>query len=266
MLNEDRYKLIFRILKEKNTATVGYLKKALYVSETTVRRDLLELERRGIVKRIWGGAMLAKCPDAPGFVRLNINREAKELIAKKAVSLIRDSSSLFIDSSSTCVYLAYELKKFSNLNVVTNSIDIIRIIKDFPGITAYLVGGIVTEGYDLTGKLALDGISQFYTDYAFLSCSGITADKGIMGNDPYRQAIQQAMIKNSDTPIVLCDTSKAGKKTLLSVASLDDVAYVVMETSPDSPELVRTLGKKLITASDSSPATYPLQAPPVSAT
>ena len=54
MLNEDRYKLIFRILKEKNTATVGYLKKALYVSETTVRRDLLELERRGIVKRIWG--------------------------------------------------------------------------------------------------------------------------------------------------------------------------------------------------------------------
>jgi DeoR family fructose operon transcriptional repressor len=248
MLTEDRYETIYHILEEKNTATIGYLKKSMYVSETTIRRDLTEMEKRGIVKRVWGGVMLLKCPDSPGFVRLNVNKKEKEAIAKTAVSFVHDSSSIFIDSSSTCVYLARELKNFKNLTIITNSIDILNTLKYFSGVTVYLTGGILTENYDMTGKLTLDGIKQFYTDYSFISCSGITVEQGIMGKDMARLPIQQEMLRNSGTKILLCDSGKAGRKSLLSVASLDNISYVIMDKLPDDKELIAKLGDKLITS------------------
>lgn len=132
--------------------------------------------------------------------------------------------------------------------MITNSIDVIQILKNFTGITSYLVGGVLTESYDLTGKLAIDGIRQFNADYSFISCSGITPAQGIMGNDLHRLPIQQEILHNSDTRIVLCDTSKAGKKSLLAVAPLSDISYVVMEKHPGCPDLADALGDRLIIA------------------
>ena len=121
MLQADRCSKIYEIIQNKGCVTVQYLSKQLYASEATIRRDLESMEKQNLLKRVWGGAMLPSVNrDIPPFVREQTNIEAKEKIAKIASRFLKNSSSIFMESSTSCLSLIPYMKHLKNVVLITS--------------------------------------------------------------------------------------------------------------------------------------------------
>lgn len=249
MFQNERYSKIYEILQQRGNATVQYLQKQLYVSEATVRRDLEAMEKNGLIQRVWGGAMLQRVDkDIPSFVRVKSNYDKKEKIASIASGFLKNSSSVFFDSSTSCLPLVPYIAPLKNITVVTSSLKMSRALGDCSGASVNLLGGTVYEGHILSGYMAVASVRQFYTDMMFFSCSGISSQCGITSIESRVVEVCREMMKHTGLKILLCDSSKVGNNTLLRLADLSTPDYVVMDEPPrDDPELIRILGSRLIT-------------------
>ncbi len=248
MLQEDRYAKIYELIKDKKSVTVQYLSKQLYASEATVRRDLETMEQRNLIKRVWGGAMLpAVDKDIPPFVRLQTNVEAKEKIARLASRFLRNSCSIFMESSSSCLPLIPYMRNLKNLAIITSSLQVSYLAAQNTDASVSVIGGQVYEGVILTGHVAIESIKQYHTDLMFFSCSGISGRAGITSIEPKVVEVSREMMKHTSKKILLCDSSKVGVETLLSLTDLSVPDHVIMDRVPDDSELVEALGDRLIT-------------------
>ena len=248
MLQADRCSTIYSIIQKKQSVTVQYLSKQLYTSEATIRRDLESMESRNLIKRIWGGAMLpAVDKDMPVFMREQANIDAKEKIAQIAARFLTSSSSIFMESSTTCLSLIKHMKDLKNNVVITSSLRASRLLANNTDASIILLGGQVYEGSILTGHLAVESVKQFHTDMMFFSCSGISASAGITSIEPKVVEVSREMMRHTSKKILLADTSKVGIETLHLLADLSLPDYVIMEKAPDDEELVNILGDRLIT-------------------
>lgn len=248
MLQNERYNQIYDLLKERGTVTVHFLKNLLHVSEATIRRDLEVMESRGYIQRIWGGAMLpAVGKDIPPIVRMRLNNDKKEKIAAIAANLITNGTTMFIDSSTTCLALVPHLAPLKNVSVITYNLKLSKMLGEQTTVSTFLVGGQIHEGYILSGYPAIQTVRMYHTDIFFFSCSSISANAGITGADAKTVAVCREMMLHTDKKVLLCDTSKVGKTSLLRVAELDEPDYVIMDSVPDNPALVDALGDRLIT-------------------
>ncbi len=230
MLPLERQNQIIEILKSRRAATVDELCRALYSSGATVRRDLNLLEKDGLLKRTHGGAVLLEegSHDTPMMLRENENISSKQLIAKRALPLIKDGQTIFLDSSSTCCVLAGALSKFSNLRVITNSLKSLNILSSFPGVTAYCTGGRLNgRALSLTGSAAVSFASRFHADMAFISCRGVDEEIGITETSEEETAVKAAYVNKSDRTVLLFDESKLGKKYFSKICDFSDVSYFI---------------------------------------
>lgn len=249
MLQDERYSQIYELLQSRGNATVQLLAKNLYVSEATIRRDLEEMEKRGLVKRVWGGAMLPTGgKDIPDFVRLKTENEKKDRIAEIAAAFVGDSSTIFFDSSTTCRAMVPHLEEKKNLTVVTSSLIMSMELVLHTTASVNILGGQISEDYILTGHIAVETVKQFHTDIMFFSCSGISASSGITSIEPKVIEVCREMMRNTSMRVLLCDTSKVGKHSLLKLTDISAPDFVIMDAVPDDSKLVSLLGSWLITA------------------
>lgn len=239
MLSFQRHQEILDQLKENRSATVDELCQKLYASPATIRRDLNQLEKQGLIKRTYGGATL---PDERSFeypmqIRESRNLDAKEKIARAALPLIRDGQTVFMDSSSTVLRLAMKLRDFSQLNIVTNGIDICQALVDVSQKTAPSVycccGRLRENARTLVGGAACGYISSFNADLAILSCRGLDRQAGVSEANEEERQVKQTFFKNADKRILLCDQSKFGKSYFCRVASLTDFDVIVTDGPTD---------------------------------
>ena len=249
MFQNERYAKIYEILQQRGSATVQYLEKQLYVSEATIRRDLDALEKSGLLQRVWGGAMLHTVDkDIPSFVRLKSNQDKKEKIASVASLFLKSSTSIFFDSSTSCLPLVPYIAELKNIKVVTSSLKMSLELGQSTDAAVNLLGGAVYEDYILSGHLAVNSVRQYHTDMMFFSCSGISSACGITSIEPKVVEVCQEMMKHTALKILLCDSTKVGKNALLRLADLGEVDYVIMDEIPENdPELVSALGSRLVT-------------------
>ena len=249
MFQNERYAKIYEILQQRGSATVQYLEKQLYVSEATIRRDLDALEKNGLLQRVWGGAMLRTVDkDIPSFVRLKSNQDKKEKIASVASAFLKSSTSIFFDSSTSCLPLVPYIAELKNIKVVTSSLKMSLELGQSTDAAVNLLGGAVYEDYILSGHLAVNSVRQYHTDMMFFSCSGISSACGITSIEPKVVEVCQEMMKHTALKILLCDSTKVGKNALLRLADLGEVDYVIMDEIPENdPELISILGSRLIT-------------------
>ncbi len=249
MFQNERYAKIYEILQQRGSATVQYLEKQLYVSEATIRRDLDALEKNGLLQRVWGGAMLRTVDkDIPSFVRLKSNQDKKEKIASVASAFLKSSTSIFFDSSTSCLPLVPYIAELKNIKVVTSSLKMSLELGQSTDAAVNLLGGAVYEDYILSGHLAVNSVRQYHTDMMFFSCSGISSACGITSIEPKVVEVCQEMMKHTALKILLCDSTKVGKNALLRLADLGEVDYVIMDEIPENdPELISVLGSRLIT-------------------
>ena len=256
MLQKERFDEIYAILKERNSATVQFLQKRLYVSEATIRRDLEAMEKAGLIERVWGGATILSSveKDIPSFVRDKTNSEQKAKIASVASGLLRDNSSIFIDSSTSCYHLIPYLKSMKQLTIITSSLQMMQLLLEHTSASVHLIGGQIFENNIMTGHVAVSSVREYYADLMFFSCSGISADGCLSSVESRVVEVSREMMGHSAQKILLCDSSKFDKKLLWHLADIEDISYVVSDAAPKNPDLAAVLGKKLITRPSQLPS------------
>ncbi len=245
----ERQERIYQIIERLDKATIEHLAKEVYASPATIRRDLSKMEREGLISRVWGGAILSnkKTLDPPQFVRSNENQQAKRKIVTKALSFIPEGSSLFLPSGTTIKELCSVLVRMNDLTIITNSLDVINLLSQTSSFKIFVLGGNLYEHYDFIGPLTNSSIDNFSADFLFLSCSGITAE-GFTANDINRLEIMNRMQKNATKTILLCDSSKVGKKCMLNGFDFSKIDYIIMEKMPNDKALLEKIKDKLIIA------------------
>lgn len=250
MLQKERYEQIYNIIQERNGATVQYLKRRLYVSEATIRRDLEAMEADGLLKRVWGGAMPQNRMDRdpPIFVRNQENIDKKEKIAKIASRLLHNSSVIFVDSSTTCMQLVPYIAQHKSISVVTFGLHIQQMLAEQTSASVHLIGGEVYEKRFMTGHVAQINARQYHADTYFFSTSGVSASLGVTSSEAKYVEICREMLRRAKQKVLLCDTTKVGKNYMWTTALFDEIDYVVMDSVPNDEGLVQVLGSKLITS------------------
>lgn len=234
MFNKERQQEILSILKINGFVSVKQLCDTLFASESSIRRDLKSLEERGIIKRSYGGASLennfSNIVTFNHRTRQNVNQ--KRDIAKKAVSLINDGHIIFLDQSSTSFYLATELMNRSSLTVVTNNIEILLLLSN-SRIKVISSGGFLSDENRncLIGGDAQKTFENIFADYMFFSVKGISNDAVVTDCSIEEISIRNAMLKNSDNKVLLCDSTKFGIRAPFKQCDLDDVDYLISEDS-----------------------------------
>ena len=227
-LNE-RQKEIFNLICENKKMTVSKLAKMLYVAEMTIRRDLTELSRKGYVKRYRGGAMcLPENKSFPVSSRMHIEEDEKRELAKKAAELLSDNINIFIDSSSTSHFLIPHVKKFENIKIITNSVNVLLSASEFH-MPCFLIGGEYCESdMCLVGTSAEKGAEKLNVDVAFISTEGITEDGVITDSSPEITGVKEEIMKNAKHSVFLFEKSKIGIKGLYTICRKTDENVTVI--------------------------------------
>ena len=220
MLKTERKQLILEELQEHHVVSLEKLISLLETSESTVRRDLDELEAENKLRRIHGGAELPHSLQQEESIQEKSvkNLQEKKWLAQKAASLIKEQDVIFIDAGTTTAFLIKELSN-KDITVVTNSIHhaVQLVEKQIPTV---MVGGSVKMTTDASiGGVALNQINQLHFDRAFIGMNGVD-ENYYTTPDMEEGAIKRAIIDNAKQTYVLVDASKVGQTCFAKVAPL----------------------------------------------
>lgn len=228
----ERLSRIEDSLQTQSRVTVDRLARALKVSPVTVRNDLSELERRGRLVRIHGGAMATnKAAHELNFEnRARIQQAAKRAIGKYAASLVRDGDSIFLDASTTALELARQVSDRRELTVITNSIRSAEELVTFPNLTVIMPGGIVRrEAFSLVGMWSADLIQQFHIGRAFMGARGFTMEAGLSDVNPDEVALKRAIVGVAREVVALIDHTKWNQVALASFCSVEQLSTIITD-------------------------------------
>lgn len=236
MLRLERQQQIIEILEKRRAVTVGYLAKQLYISPSTVRRDLSELEQAGIIKRSHGGAMILdyRRKDIPIIIREQEGAPQKQLIAQKALKLVKDGDVVMLDSSSTVLPLARLLCERENITVITNNLKAVMILYE-AGVKTYVTGGVIDpSAFALTGRSTLETLDRLQADILFFSSRGLDPYAGVTDFSEDETMVRQKMIERSKKRYLLLDHTKLYKTYMLRVCAPSQLDGVICDQMLDS--------------------------------
>ncbi len=234
MLAVERKRLILEMILRDRRVIVNELSERFGVTEETVRRDLQKLEEEGLIHRTHGGAVALQSgpEDLPYPVRQTINLTAKRQIAASAHQLIHDGDAIMIDSSSTAYELLPFLRNHHDLTIITNSVRI-PVDPNAAGHSIVSAGGELRhQSLTLVGPLAIQALSRFNADIAFISCKGISRTSGVMDASIADAEIKRAFIQHARNVCLLVDGDKFDGVGLISVADFDAITTVVTDRKP----------------------------------
>lgn len=235
MYKSERQSAILRILREKQYATVEQLSKDLFTSISSIRRDVIEMERENLVIRSYGSVELVKSNSRtePYAISAQRRTEEKRRIAQKAVALVKDRDIVFLDQSNTALFLAQELVQDKKITIVTNNLDILGSIYSQSNITIYSSSGIVQSGRRcLVGDDAVYTFNRIHADFAFFSTKALSPDGILYDSNLPEVLVREAMIENAQKKVFLCDTEKYDTFAGYRQCALEDIDYLVSETAP----------------------------------
>lgn len=177
---QERNNVIFHMLRVKRNMKVSELQEVLGVSDMTVRRCLNEMANEGLIKRVHGGAVAIEQweREDPFNARVAKNIEVKVALAKRAVELIADGGSVYLDGGTTCYEISKQLAfNGKKLVVITESIAVVRELRSVPNIKTILLGGELAEdGNSVDGPLAAENAAKFTVDLCIFSTGGFDND------------------------------------------------------------------------------------------
>lgn len=234
MLTEERYRIILQRLQERGVVKLQELVELLEASESTVRRDLIDLEERQLLKRIHGGAALPsnKAPE-PGMEEKSFkNIQQKQMIAKLAARQVRDGESIYLDAGTTTLAMIPFIEA-NDVTVVTNGLSHIEALVS-KRITSYLLGGMMKiRTKAVIGSIALQNMDNFRFDRCFLGTNGVDAEMGYTTPDPEEALIKRRAHQLSATSYVLADASKIGEVAFAKLFDLNE-ATLITDALPES--------------------------------
>lgn len=242
-MKEMRIQQIEQILHDKNFATIEELSAQLNVSASTIRRDLAELSRRGLVVCGRSSAIPVSemHTDTSVSFRSGVNAQAKASIARRAAHLVQNNSLIFLDSSSTVLNMVDYLRTKKNVVVVTNSLLVTDRLRGC-GIPAYLIGGYYSErSHAFYGPLAAETLREYNFDCAFISPVVITEQGFAAETTEIAATLRKAAIQRARTTVLLCDHSKIGQYRAYNIAHINHFQYIVTDEPTDLQDTTATV-------------------------
>lgn len=227
----ERRRIILEELKQNKQVYVSQLNKRFTVSEVTLRKDLRYLEKKNLLIRSRGGAMLPVSigNDLSVEARKVLNLKLKKNIAATACSLIKEGDTIIIDSGTTLMQLAKLLKNFNNLTIITNALDIAVELSTFKNLKIIIPGGIFRhKSFSLVGVNAIENLQMFRADKYFVSCDGIN-EEGLFTANLEEGQIAKMIMLHAKENIVLVDSSKFGRLGIINFAPLDKIHTLVTD-------------------------------------
>jgi len=250
ILTIDRRMKTLELLNLNGQVIVNELSKLFSVSEVTIRNDLSQLEKKGLLIKTRGGGLKTQRVGIDQHLneKAKIFSKEKQAIGKKAANIINDADTIIIDSGTTTLEVAKHLKNIKNLTVITNALNIAsQLIND--DIRVILLGGILRhESLSLIGSIAENSINNFYCDKLFIGVDGIDTQTGIFTPNPEEAQLNRLMIELSKEIIVVTDSSKFKRKSFAFIAPISKINMVVTDSKIPEDELknLQNLGIKVI--------------------
>ena len=244
MLIEERINRMKEYLNEKKSASIEELAELLKVSKDTIRRDLIKLEKQNQVKRIHGGVMLTRTKEALIFdyeERSSQFQEIKEKLAKRAVQLIRNDSSILFDASTTVEAVIPHLNN-KGILAITNSLSHAVLLAQLENCEINLLPGkLHKKQLFISGTETVNKISEYNVDYALIGIFAINQD-GLFIHTEEEGLVKRQMIRQSKQIIALADHSKINTTGFFKVCHLNEIDSLITDEMPDE-EFSRALAK-----------------------
>jgi DeoR family transcriptional regulator of aga operon len=239
----DRRRALLQRVREEGYVDAGSLARELDVDGSTIRRDLLQLTRAGLIRRTHGGALAAE-PDAaidtPYEDRRRTNMAAKKRIARAAADLVQDGQTVILDNGSTTFHIAVELRRKRNLTILTNDLLIALRTADHPSNRLHMAGGILLDTvYTLVGPATVAAFGGLHADWAFLGAEGIDVEGGITNINVIEIPIKHAMMSAAAKTVFVADRSKFGRLALATVCPISAAHLILTDSALPEEERAR---------------------------
>ncbi|TFG61193.1 MAG: DeoR family transcriptional regulator [Spirochaetales bacterium] len=239
-LPDNRLEKILFLLKKRGSLSTKEFSRIFHVSEVTIRNDLNELSRQGLVIRSYGGATIA---EATSVKRLSIKSafagsSSAELIGEEAAKLVNDGDVIFLDSTPCAKALAEHLGEREHLTVFTNSIPLASRLTALGQLTVYLTGGKVNNETAVVSGGNLDGfLDKHHITKAFVSCWGMTEEQGLTDARVEEAEVKKTFISKARQVIGMVESSRWGVVSLVSFAAIKDLDIIVTDDGADDAML-----------------------------
>ena len=234
MLSEERRQKIIETIEKNKRIIVKEIAKTFNISEVTIRKDLELLEKRGLLNRVHGGAILTTgslLTDLAITEKENINPHEKERIARKAKEFIESGDVIILDSGSTTTQIARQIKSEKGITVITNAVNIASELAQ-SAVSLILTGGNLREkSFSLVGPIAEDSLTKITAQKLFLGVDGIDFDYGLTTPNLLEAKVNRMMMQAAVETILVADSSKFGRKSLGIIASIKDVNKVITDNN-----------------------------------
>lgn len=224
---------IMEKLKQDKVVMVADLSREMGVTEETVRKDLEKLEKQEHLNRVHGGAYLNEGygSETPITVRSRLMQKEKAVLGSRCMELVREKESIFLDCSTTALYLAKELAASDKkLTVMTNSLKVASELASVTSVRLIVFGGELNR--DLAafeGRSVLEELKQCFIHKAFISSAGVSLEAGITDSTRTEAEIRQEVIRRARQCILMADTTKIGRNGIYVIGSLEDISCLVAD-------------------------------------
>lgn len=242
-LTDGRSERILHTLLREGGVLVEDLAEKLDVSPTTIRRELRELESRGLLRRTHGGAVPVEGPlyepfryDASFQEQEQLRSEEKRRIGLAAAALVREGETIAISAGTTATQVARCLRYRTGITVLTNAVNVAMELSHCRGLTVIVTGGILSGSwFSLLGPAALRSIEELFVDRAFIGLDGIHPEHGVTAHHPDEAAINRTMARQARQTVAVADYTKVGHVARVPVCPLSEVDLLITDTgAPDA--------------------------------
>lgn len=240
MIQYQRHKEILAYLETHQAVSIHRLASELFTSESTIRRDLGELEAQGLVRRVYGGAVLASRTgiDMPAFHREQDQHAAKQAIAERAAALIEDGMSVYLDAATTTTRILPHIAAHKDLTVITNSLWLTEKLGEFGEdcVRVLCTGGIyIPRNHAFGGNTARQFIESTHADLMLFSARGIGLDGEITDTSEAESEVRRAMLSRAGRRVFLGTPDKIGRQFVFRLCGRGDYdGFISSEPLPEA--------------------------------
>ena len=234
---DERKEKILAMLSREGKVKVSELSRLFNISEVTVRMDLADLEQKGLLSRVHGGAVSSYRPyyNMSMSQRSSANETEKKAIAAYIQGVVHDSDTIMMNAGSTTLFVLRMLAQHKDIKIVTNSIAIALEASNNRNFHVVLLGGSVNTKYQFTyGPDALRQLSTYHADKLIISVDGVDAQMGFSTYYQQEAEICRTMMQRADVRMVAADYTKMGRVAFAQIASVDSVDEIITNKKIDA--------------------------------
>ena len=249
LLAEKRRQYILHQLRSKGRIGVTATAWKLGVTEVTIRRDLAYMEKKKLLKKTYGGAVLAGPLEIAASVRFRHTKRvhAKKVIGELACQMIENGDIIYLEAGSTCNEIVPYLRQYQDLTIIVNSVNLMSRLHELTRHKVIITGGQYRpDRMDMIGPVAEATIRQLSGFKAFTGADDISIHAGISGADITTVSFARLVLRQASEVIFVGDHTKFDNPALYKIADLDELDYIVTDRKP-SPVWLKTARQKNIT-------------------